>query len=303
MYSILQYESLRRTSNMPDRAQTLLDVGAVLTKGLLRKSRALSRRPGVVRMRAPVDANMWGQGGKITPPTLRQRILSAFAPISSESDAIVSVLERRLGVLDATMASVPNDWSVVHAVLCDVIKSRMQADNREHLDRMHGDGFTALRCFDAQTELLASSSISKCSSGLIVDITSTFLPEVSRHQETYMHAYGVYFENQSDDIFQILGRNWKIHSDDGDSGNDTGNDQTVEDPNGGVVGHYPKLGPGEAFYYVSGTSLPSPSGFMQGGFNVVKYPKDDDGEEPSSENFFIAHAPPFRLDAHADFKF
>jgi ApaG protein len=285
----------------------MLDVGAVLTKGLLRKSWALSRRPGVVRMRARVDANMWGQGGKITPPTLRQRILSAFAPIATESDAIVAMLERRLAVLDATMSaksSVRNDWAVVHAVLCDVIKSRMQADSREQLDRIHGDGFTALRCFDAQADLLASSSISKCSNGLLCDIQSTFLPVVSQQQETYMHAYGVYFENQSDNILQVLGRSWTIHSDDDDGhSNDGGNDQTVEDPNGGVVGHYPKLGPGEAFYYVSGTSLPSSVGFMQGEFNVVKYPRDDDGEEPSKECFFSAKVSPFRLDADADFMF
>jgi len=240
---------------------------------------------------------MWGQGGKITPPTLRQRILSAFAPLSSES-SISTLLERRLAVHEAST----NDWTIVHAVLCDVIKSRMQADNREHLDRMHGDGFTALRCFDAQAELLTSSSISKCN-GLLIDISSTFLPEVSRHQEAYVHAYGVYFENQSDNIIQVLGRNWKIHSDGGGNDNDDGNHQTVEDPNGGVVGHYPKLGPGEAFYYVSGTSLPSSSGFMQGGFNVVKYPGDDDGEEPPTENFFLANVPPFHLDAHADFTF
>ena len=96
---------------------------------------------------------------------------------------------------------------------------------------------------------------------------------------------------------------FKTSTDANNNDNDDGNHQTVEDPNGGVVGHYPKLGPGEAFYYVSGTSLPSSSGFMQGGFNVVKYLGDDDGEEPPTENFFLANVPPFHLDAHADFTF
>jgi ApaG protein len=59
----------------------------------------------------------------------------------------------------------------------------------------------------------------------------------------------------------------------------------VEGP--GVVGKQPKLAPGEAFEYTSGTPLGTASGFMSGLYHMVV---------PASGETFDAEIPTFSLD-------
>src|ERR1700748_218442 len=76
----------------------------------------------------------------------------------------------------------------------------------------------------------------------------------------YVWAYEVRIENKGDIAVQLRSRHWKIT--DG-----LGRKQEVKGP--GVVGQTPRLKPGEAFEYRSGTSLSTPSGFMGGTYQMV----------------------------------
>jgi ApaG protein len=76
---------------------------------------------------------------------------------------------------------------------------------------------------------------------------------------------------------QLRSRHWKIT--DG-----LGRQQEVKGP--GVIGKTPRLRPGDAFEYTSGTPLSTPSGFMGGTYQMVS---------ESGENFDI-EIPTFSLD-------
>lgn len=71
----------------------------------------------------------------------------------------------------------------------------------------------------------------------------------------FAFAYTITIQNNSDRWCQLLNRHWVITDASG----------KVEEVQGeGVVGEQPKLNPGEAFRYTSGTILETPIGAMQG---------------------------------------
>ena len=87
-----------------------------------------------------------------------------------------------------------------------------------------------------------------------VTVTPQHLPDQTDPAKSqYVWAYHVRIENKGDVTVQLRSRHWKIT--DGH-----GRLQEVKGP--GVVGQTPRLQPGEAFEYRSGTSLSTPSGFM-----------------------------------------
>jgi ApaG protein len=93
----------------------------------------------------------------------------------------------------------------------------------------------------------------------------------------------VALENHGTETVQLLRRTWHITDASG---------RTEHVHGDGVVGEQPVLRPGEAFEYVSGTPLPTPSGFMTGQYHMVI--------KPSGEAFDVA-IPSFSLDSpHAD---
>jgi ApaG protein len=96
----------------------------------------------------------------------------------------------------------------------------------------------------------------------------------------YVWAYHVLIENKGDVTVQLRSRHWKITD-------AHGRQQEVKGP--GVVGETPRLQPGEAFEYRSGTSLSTPSGFMGGTYQMVS---------ETGENFDI-EIPTFSLDTPA----
>lgn len=77
---------------------------------------------------------------------------------------------------------------------------------------------------------------------------------------------------------QLLNRYWQI--------TDAGGRQH-EVRGAGVVGEQPHLKPGELYEYMSGTPLETPSGFMQGSYEMIG---------PEGEHFEIA-IPAFSLDS------
>jgi ApaG protein len=79
-------------------------------------------------------------------------------------------------------------------------------------------------------------------------------------QDMWFWSYHIRLENVGDDAVQLLSRHWDIV--DG-----RGAQQVVDGP--GVVGETPVILPGDAFDYVSGCPLSTPTGSMAGFYRMV----------------------------------
>ena len=96
---------------------------------------------------------------------------------------------------------------------------------------------------------------------IVVRVQAMFLEDESEPEENrFVWAYRVAVENHGGQSVQILRRSWKIT----DAGGAT---QHVHGE--GVVGEQPVIEPGQAFEYVSGTPLATPSGFMSGAYHLI----------------------------------
>jgi ApaG protein len=108
-----------------------------------------------------------------------------------------------------------------------------------------------------------------------------YLPEQSDPAKSqYVWAYQVRIENKGAVAVQLRSRHWKITD---------GLGRRQEVKGRGVVGETPRLEPGQAFEYTSGTPLSTPSGFMGGTYQMVS----DGGES------FDIEIPTFSLDTPA----
>lgn len=115
--------------------------------------------------------------------------------------------------------------------------------------------------------------------GIEVSVEARYVEERSDpEQDAYFFAYEVTIRNVGDAPAQLRSRHWIIT--DGH-----GAEQHVEGP--GVVGHQPRLEPGQAFTYESFCPLETPEGGMRGTYQMVR----DDGAE------FDAEVAPFALSA------
>ena len=112
-----------------------------------------------------------------------------------------------------------------------------------------------------------------------VTVQPSFLEDQSDPDENrYVWAYHVRIHNVGQETVQLLRRAWRITD---------GNGQTIEVEGPGVVGEQPVLEGGDAFEYTSGTPLNTPSGFMQGTYQMTV---------SSSGELFDVAIPPFSLD-------
>jgi ApaG protein len=114
-------------------------------------------------------------------------------------------------------------------------------------------------------------------SGLVVRVVTSFLPDQSSPPARFVWAYMVEIENAGEHTVQLVSRRWLIT--DG-----RGREEVVEGL--GVVGEQPILRPGEKHQYTSGCALPTPTGSMVGGYHMLV----DGGEA------FDAAIPAFSLD-------
>jgi ApaG protein len=94
-----------------------------------------------------------------------------------------------------------------------------------------------------------------------VRVMPQYLPEQSDESGgRYVFAYHVTITNMGTISAQLLSRHWIITEAEG----------AVQEVRGqGVVGEQPRLQPGEAFEYVSGTALTSPVGTMRGSYQFI----------------------------------
>ena len=113
--------------------------------------------------------------------------------------------------------------------------------------------------------------------GLMIRVSVSFLPEQSDPSSgRWFWAYHIRLENGGTQEVQLLTRRWVIT--DG-----RGARHSVEGE--GVVGEQPVIAPGQSYDYVSGCPLDTPTGTMEGSYQMI----GADGE------VFDARIPRFQL--------
>ena len=120
---------------------------------------------------------------------------------------------------------------------------------------------------------------SKTTNNINVSVKSYYLEDQSEPDEQlYVWAYQVTINNRGQQTVQLKKRYWKITDSNG---------ANKEVRGAGVIGEQPILRPGEKFEYTSGTPLSTPSGFMEGYYEM----------ETKDGNKFDASIPLFSLDS------
>jgi len=76
----------------------------------------------------------------------------------------------------------------------------------------------------------------------------------------YVFAYTITIRNTGSVAVQLISRHWIITD---------GQNQVQEVRGLGVIGEQPRLKPGEAFEYTSGTAIATPVGTMRGAYQMV----------------------------------
>ena len=119
----------------------------------------------------------------------------------------------------------------------------------------------------------------KTTNSINITVKPYYLDEQSEPDDQhYVWAYQVTINNLGQETVQLKNRYWKIID-------SNGSKQEVKGE--GVVGEQPILNPGEKFEYTSGTPLSTPSGFMEGYYEM----------ETKNGNTFDATIPLFSLDS------
>jgi len=120
---------------------------------------------------------------------------------------------------------------------------------------------------------------SKTTNNINISVETYYLEEQSEPEEQhYVWAYQITINNLGKQTVQLINRCWKI----------TDSNGTKKEVKGaGVIGEQPILHPGEKFEYTSGTPLSTPSGFMEGYYEM----------ETKDGNMFDASVPLFSLDS------
>jgi ApaG protein len=97
--------------------------------------------------------------------------------------------------------------------------------------------------------------------GFIVRVSVSFLPEQSEVEKNrWFWAYHIRIENVGQMAAQLLTRHWDIR--------DARGAHHIVDGEG-VVGEQPVLKPGGSYDYVSGCPLTTPTGSMQGSYQMI----------------------------------
>ena len=112
-----------------------------------------------------------------------------------------------------------------------------------------------------------------------ITVNPYFLEDQSEPEDQhYVWAYQVTINNLGKESVKLKTRYWRIIDSNG----------TKQEVKGeGVVGEQPILNPGEKFEYTSGTPLSTPSGFMEGHYEM----------ETKNGSRFEASIPQFSLDS------
>ncbi len=97
--------------------------------------------------------------------------------------------------------------------------------------------------------------------GVTVRVSVSYLSEQSEPAKSrWFWAYHIRIENAGPMSVQLLHRHWTI-------ADGRGNKHQIEGE--GVVGEQPLIAPGGSYDYVSGCPLTTPSGWMQGNYEML----------------------------------
>jgi len=119
----------------------------------------------------------------------------------------------------------------------------------------------------------------KTTKNINITVNPFYLEDQSEPDEQhFVWAYQITINNLGEESVQLKNRFWKIIDSNG---------IRLEVKGEGVVGEQPILNPGEKFEYTSGTPLSTPSGFMEGHYEM----------ETKSGSKFDASIPLFSLDS------
>ena len=120
---------------------------------------------------------------------------------------------------------------------------------------------------------------SKTTNNINISVKPYYLEEQSEpNEQHFVWAYQITINNVGQQTVQLKNRYWKI----------TDSNGTKKEVRGaGVIGEQPILHPGEKYEYTSGAPLSTPSGFMEGYYEM----------ETKSGNKFSASVPLFSLDS------
>jgi len=122
-------------------------------------------------------------------------------------------------------------------------------------------------------------TFSETTRNIKVSVKPTYLQHESPpFREHYTWAYSVTLENEGSETVQLISRYWQVTD---------GNGVLKEVRGPGVVGEQPILQPGDSFSYTSGTLLPTPTGLMQGTYEMIA----------STGEIFHIKIPAFSLDS------
>jgi ApaG protein len=98
--------------------------------------------------------------------------------------------------------------------------------------------------------------------GIRVTVTSAYRPDRSEPGASrWLFTYTVRIANEGDAPAQVIARHWIITD---------ANGEREEVVGEGVVGHQPRLAPGEEFEYTSFCVLKTPHGSMHGTYRMVR---------------------------------
>ncbi|HEX8645146.1 MAG TPA: Co2+/Mg2+ efflux protein ApaG [Allosphingosinicella sp.] len=102
---------------------------------------------------------------------------------------------------------------------------------------------------------------SATTNGITVRVAVSYLPEQSEPGKSrWFWAYHIRIENGGARTVQLVSREWTI-------ADGRGSSHVVQGD--GVVGEQPVIEPGGSFDYVSGCPLTTPTGAMEGHYNMV----------------------------------
>ncbi|MDA1090381.1 MAG: Co2+/Mg2+ efflux protein ApaG [Proteobacteria bacterium] len=106
----------------------------------------------------------------------------------------------------------------------------------------------------------APNTYAETTSAITITVEPFYLDEQSEPSNGhFVWAYHVRIENNGTDTVQLMTRHWRIID-------SLGNVQEVRGE--GVIGEQPVLPPGKSFEYTSGTPLSTPSGIMNGTYQM-----------------------------------
>ncbi|KAK9844940.1 hypothetical protein WJX74_008921 [Apatococcus lobatus] len=210
-------------------------------RGLLRLSRQVGPEDTLI-IRKPVDTEAFRRAPyswSETADEICRNTLKSVSPFSTE---------------------VPGQFTraTLVAIIRDSFKSSINAAQEDQA-MLQDKSLQALRTLGEQVAMMQCSS-STTTRGINVDVTTAHVGEGSG---THVFTYRCRIENCGQQKVQLLGRHWQFRN--------AENAVVQEVPKGspGVVGNTPIITPGSCFEYCSAAQLDTPSGSIQGSFQMM----------------------------------